>query len=207
MRIVKLMTVVWTLFSILVAYGLGSIPFGLLLNLYAGEGDIRTQGSKNIGATNVLRTGRKDLAILTLLLDSVKGILPLLIFSTSPLLLISAAVVGHVFPVWLGFKGGKGVATALGCLLYAYPIVGLGILVMWGGIFWQSRISSVASLLSFGTAPLWACFYHSWTLALFLLGIWLFLAWTHRQNIKRLWNGTEAVMKRKNKNNTPGENS
>lgn len=187
------MEIWWICFAVFVAYGLGSIPFGLILNRYAGGGDIRTVGSKNIGATNVLRTGRKGIAALTLVLDVAKGALPLLLFSAHPQLLISAAVLGHVFPVWLRFKGGKGVATAMGGLLCAYPIVGLGTLTMWGAILWQSRISSVAALLSFGTAPLWACFYHSWTLALFLLGLWLFLVWTHRQNVLRLWQGIEGI--------------
>ena len=178
-------------------YLLGSIPFGLLLTRAAGLGDIRKVGSGNIGATNVLRTGRKGLAAATLLLDGGKGAGAVLIGGAiaGPLGVFAgglAGVVGHLYPVWLRFRGGKGVATGFGVLIAADPIVGLAAGVVWIVVAAVGRISSAAALASFVAAPLlaWALNAGPTVLALALCVaalIWL----RHRANIERLIAGTE----------------
>jgi glycerol-3-phosphate acyltransferase PlsY len=191
-----------------VGYLLGSIPFGFLLTKLAGLGDIRKVGSGNIGATNVLRTGRKGLALATLLLDGAKGALALLIvarFYTEDMALAAGigAMVGHVFPVWLGFKGGKGVATALGLLLAAaWPIGALACLT-WLSVAALFRYSSLAALSAIALAPLyaWAADRLLWPLwgsavvyaqvAKFALAIAALVWVRHAGNIRRLLNGTE----------------
>lgn len=176
--------------TLLVTYLIASIPFGLILARLAGAGDVRAIGSGNIGATNVLRTGRKGIALATLLLDGAKGAVPFFLFPhISPLLLIPVAISGHVFPVWLKFKGGKGVATALGAILVAYPYVGIGIIASWLMIAWLSRTSAVAALIGFAIGPLFGWWFYSFAVALLLFGIWGFLLWTHRDNIRSLLNG------------------
>ncbi|MEI6559431.1 MAG: glycerol-3-phosphate 1-O-acyltransferase PlsY [Rhodospirillaceae bacterium] len=177
-------------------YLLGSIPFGLLLTWLAGLGDIRSIGSGNIGATNVLRTGNKALAAATLLLDGGKGaaavLLAGLLLGEAPALAAAAgAMLGHSFPVWLGFKGGKGVATALGILLAAAWPVGLSVALVWLLTAYVFRISSLAALVAAGLAPLLA-----WALAggplavaaLFIAGL-IFIR--HEANIRRLLRGEE----------------
>src|ERR1700760_2824127 len=146
----------WTLAYLLpaiVGFLLGSIPFGLLLTRAAGLGDIRKVGSGNIGATNVLRTGNKKLAAATLLLDALKGLVPVLVFNVmwGPIPAAAAAagaVLGHMFPPWLGFKGGKGMATAIGVLLGLSFPVGLITCALWLLVAALSRFSSLATLLS-----------------------------------------------------------
>src|SRR3954454_3531157 len=144
----------------LLGYLLGSIPFGLLLTKMAGAGDIRGIGSGNIGATNVLRTGRKGLAAATLLLDALKGVAAILIgrallWDQDTVLLAGlAAVLGHLFPVWLGFKGGKGVATGLGVLISAAWPIGLAACAVWLLVAAVARLSSLASLAAFASAPI-----------------------------------------------------
>ena len=182
-------------FAIIMGYVAGSIPFGLLLSLAAGLGDIRQIGSGNIGATNVLRTGNKTVAALTLTADVAKGFLPAIIAShfwgeTAMLLAGFAAMAGHIFPVWLGFRGGKGVATVAGVLFaWGWPI-GLAALLTWVGVFYERRISSLAALCATITA-LSACWLWAphllWAVGILVLVV----IFTHRSNISRLIAGTE----------------
>jgi glycerol-3-phosphate acyltransferase PlsY len=187
----------WPYYAAAVAgYLLGSIPFGLLLTRAAGLGDIRRIGSGNIGATNVLRTGNKGLALLTLLLDAGKGAAAVLIARHywGPDMAIMAgggAMIGHLFPLWLGFKGGKGVATALGVLLaLAWPI-GLIACAVWLAAAFLFRYSSLAALLAVAAAPLAAWILwdrERWIMPLFLaVLVWL----RHHANIRRLLKGQE----------------
>ncbi len=177
-------------------YLLGAIPFGLILTRFAGLGDVRAIGSGNIGATNVLRTGRKGLAAATLLGDALKGTMAVLIaarFGEGPALAAGlGAFLGHLFPVWLGFKGGKGVATFIGILLALSP---LGLLVfagIWLGLAFTLKYSSLAALVASGATPivLWASG-HLAVAVLFLLLAGL-LWWKHAPNIRRLLDGTEG---------------
>jgi len=180
-------------------YLLGSIPFGLVLTRAAGLGDIRKIGSGSIGATNVLRTGRKDLAFATMVLDGGKGAIAVLIvkaifgMETVDLALVAgiAAVFGHNFPVWLKFKGGKGVATTLGLMLAAFPIVAIMAMLTWLAVAAIFRISSLSGLITFAVAPLYALMLgrtHE-AIAFTILGV---LGWLrHTANIKRLIKGQE----------------
>ena len=178
-------------------YVLGSIPFGLVLTRAAGLGDIRQIGSGNIGATNVLRTGRKDLALATLLLDSFKAGIATLIFghlfgANVGLVAGAAAFFGHCYPVWLGFKGGKGVATYAGLLVFAsWQGLAIGAPV-WLGVFAITRISSLAALSAATLVPVGAYFLGA---PLFAVAVLAFLTvlvyWTHRANIGRLLKGEE----------------
>ena len=177
------------------SYLLGSIPFGFLLTRLAGYGDIRAIGSGNIGATNVLRTGDKKLAALTLLLDGGKGSVAVLIVQSlfpdvAPMAGL-AALVGHIFPVWLDFKGGKGVATAVGILTaLAWP-VGLSVMGIWLLIAYASRFSSLASLLAIGLSPALVIFFgHSDWLWL-SVSMLMLIVWKHAANIQRLIEGKE----------------
>ena len=177
-------------------YGLGSIPFGLALTRLAGLGDIRQIGSGNIGATNVLRTGRKDLAAATLILDSGKAGLACLIFTffvSTPAGLIAggAAFLGHCFPVWLGFKGGKGVATFLGTLLAAAWPVGVLACLTWLGMAAMLRISSLSALVAAGMAPVFALAAGRSDVAPLAFFLAALIFWLHRANIARLMRGEE----------------
>ena len=185
----------------LVAYLLGSIPFGLLLTKYSGAGDIREIGSGNIGATNVLRTGRKGLAIATLLLDVAKGCVAVLIGqSFGPDLAIIAAwgaVLGHLFPVWLRFKGGKGGATALGVGIGLVPILALYAGLTWLAVAILLRYSSLATLLAIAAAPIyaWLLGYHQIAEAFVPIALLIWLK--HHANIRRLLAGEESKIKLK----------
>jgi glycerol-3-phosphate acyltransferase PlsY len=191
---------IWPLCAAAVlAYLAGSIPFGLMLTRLAGYGDIRAIGSGNIGATNVLRTGSKTLALLTLLLDLGKGAVAVLIAGIfGPEMAIVAAafvLLGHLFPVWLRFKGGKGVATAGGVLLaIAWP-VGLLALATWLVVATATRYSSLAALVACVLAPLYAF----WLADLPRTGLVAFIAvlviLRHRQNIARLLRGEESKIR------------
>ncbi|KAA5804824.1 glycerol-3-phosphate 1-O-acyltransferase PlsY [Alkalicaulis satelles] len=177
-------------------YLFGSIPFGLLLTRLAGLGDIRSIGSGNIGATNVLRTGRKDLALATLVLDSGKAGLACLAFTflhstEAGLIAGGAAFFGHCFPVWLKFKGGKGVATFLGVLLAAAWPVGVLTCLTWLGMALLMRISSLSALVAAAAAPALALAFGRHDVALLALLLTLPLYWRHRENITRLLSGTE----------------
>jgi glycerol-3-phosphate acyltransferase PlsY len=183
------------LFLVLLGYACGSIPFGLLLTRAAGLGDIRGIGSGNIGATNVLRTGNRPLAAATLLLDGAKGAIPVLVaaqFGQTVMLCTGlAALLGHLFPVWLGFKGGKGVATGLGVLLGAFLPVGLIACAAWLSMARLSRYSSLSALTAFAVAPLAALAFGRWHLAVLAVVIAALIFWKHCANISRLRSGTE----------------
>ncbi len=185
------------LVAIVGGYLLGSLPWGLVLTRLAGLGDVRTIGSGNIGATNVLRTGRKGLAALTLLLDGGKGALAVvladvLVGPDARAFAGLAALVGHVFPVWLGFKGGKGVATLLGVLIALDPRVGLGAIGVWLIVAVLFRTSSLAALLATSAAPLVACGLGGSLAASGPALVGGLLVWArHGGNLRRLWQGTE----------------
>ena len=178
-------------------YLLGSIPFGLVITRLAGLGDIREIGSGNIGATNVLRTGRKDLAFATLLGDSLKAGMAVLLFTVLfnrniGLIAGAAAFLGHCYPVWLGFKGGKGIATYAGLLGFAsWPGFLIGAPV-WLGLFALTRISSLSALIAAICVPIGANFMGETQFAVSVLGsLSILVFWTHRANIGRLLKGTE----------------
>lgn len=185
-------------------YAFGSVPFGLVLTRMAGLGDIRKIGSGNIGATNVLRTGNKPLAAATLLLDGGKGAIAVLLAGlASPHIALFAgigALLGHVYPVWLGFKGGKGVATTLGTLIAFNPIVGLGCCATWLLVAFLFRISSLSALVALALGPVYAGLLTgaptspSVLLAVFAAA----LVWVrHKDNIGRILNGTEPKIGKK----------
>ncbi len=183
-------------------YASGSIPFGLLLTRQAGLGDIRGVGSGNIGATNVLRTGRKGLAALTLLLDALKGTVPVLVAHQvfgleAGLAAAIGAFLGHCFPVWLGFRGGKGVATFIGCLLALDWRALLAFAAVWLAVAAASRWSSLAGLTASLTAALvpWWFGEHATTLALLAIAAVLFAK--HHANIARLVAGQEPRIGRR----------
>jgi glycerol-3-phosphate acyltransferase PlsY len=185
-----------------IAYALGSIPFGLILTRMAGLGDIRQVGSGNIGATNVLRTGKRGLAAGTLLLDAAKGALAVqltgLLFGPVWMPLAAmAAVVGHCFPVWLRFRGGKGVATGLGVLIALDWRIGLAACAVWALVFAATRISSASALTAFAVSPLLAYLLlpPNWFIAPLFIAALVF--WRHSANIRRLLAGTEPKVGRK----------
>ena len=183
-------------------YLLGSIPFGLVIVRAAGLGDIRAIGSGNIGATNVLRTGRKDLALATLLLDAGKAAIALMVARWLSggsaneieigLTAGGAAFIGHCYPVWLGFKGGKGIATYFGLLLFGMPPLGVVVGVVWLAMALMFRYSSLASLTAAAVAPLLAMIGgYSGSETAFLVVLAILIVWTHRANIARLRAGVE----------------
>jgi acyl phosphate:glycerol-3-phosphate acyltransferase len=177
-------------------YLLGSIPFGLILTRAAGLGDIRGIGSGNVGATNVLRTGNKGLAAATLLLDGLKGAVAVLIAGwvggdEAVLCAGIGAVVGHAFPVWLGFKGGKAVATSYGVLLAAAWPVGLCAGAIWLIMAAFARISSLAALVSLALTPIIAAVLADATVVNLALAIAVLVFARHHENIRRLLAGTE----------------
>ncbi|TRB03145.1 glycerol-3-phosphate 1-O-acyltransferase PlsY [Rhizobium rhizogenes] len=181
----------------LIGYLLGSIPFGLILTRMAGLGDVRKIGSGNIGATNVLRTGNKKLAAATLLLDALKGTAAVLVANAlwgyeASLVAGFFAFLGHLFPVWLGFKGGKGVAVYIGVLLGAAPLMMLAFALIWLATAFITRYSSLSALLAMLIIPvaLWVLGPEKTAMLVTLLSVisW----WKHRENIARLLAGTES---------------
>lgn len=186
--------------ALLIGYALGSIPFGLLLTRFAGKGDIRGIGSGNIGATNVLRTGSKGLAALTLILDCLKATAAILVarlfLDDSEQFAAAGAMFGHLYPIWLKFKGGKGVATLLGVLIVLLPIGAAVYALVWVGLLLILRISSVAGMLAAASAPLSAAVLGRDELFPLLLGFALLVVWKHRANIQRLLAGTEPRITR-----------
>jgi glycerol-3-phosphate acyltransferase PlsY len=187
--------------ALVFGYLLGSIPFGLIFTRMAGLGDVRKIGSGNIGATNVLRTGRKGLAVATLLADALKGTAAVLVaaqwgpqFATMAAL---GAFLGHLFPVWLGFKGGKGVATFIGVLIGLKPLAAVIFCLIWLGVAFASKYSSLSALVASAASPI----------VLWLLGepgmagisviLVALLWWKHSQNISRLLAGTEGKIGQK----------
>jgi glycerol-3-phosphate acyltransferase PlsY len=183
------------LLSLLGGYLLGSIPFGVLLTRMAGAGDLRQIGSGNIGATNVLRTGRKGLAALTLLLDGLKGTAAVLLAAAfSPgheLLAAAGAMLGHLYPVWLRFRGGKGVATLMGVMAGLHWPSSLIYAAVWLGTLGLTRLSSLAGILAALTAPVAAALLGRFDLVLLYLAFGLLVFWKHRDNVERLLAGTE----------------
>ncbi|HYW15781.1 MAG TPA: glycerol-3-phosphate 1-O-acyltransferase PlsY [Allosphingosinicella sp.] len=190
------------LLALLLGYALGSVPFGILLTRLAGAGDLRTIGSGNIGATNVLRTGRKGLAAATLLLDAAKGTASLLLaswlFPGTIQLAAIGAMLGHLWPVWLKFAGGKGVATYFGIVLGFALADGLAAWVpaayaaSWIGALLLTRYSSLGGLVAALAAPLAAGLAGRFDLGLLFAGFTLLVFWKHRENIGRLFAGTES---------------
>ena len=187
----------------LLGYGLGSIPFGLVLARAMNLGDLRQIGSGNIGATNVLRTGNKLAAALTLLLDAGKGAAALLLaraitgHEDAAQLAGLAAMIGHCHPVWLRFKGGKGVATFIGLMLALYWPVGLGVCAAWlaGAALW--RMSSMGALVAAASSTFFVVFLDYAQAMILGIVLTLFVFWRHRENIRRVRNGTEPKIGQK----------
>lgn len=180
-------------------YLAGSVPFGLLLTRAAGLGDIRKIGSGNIGATNVLRTGNRKVAAATLVLDALKAVVPILIAryfwgEDAARVAAAGAFLGHCFPAWLGFKGGKGVAVMIGSLLALNWMVGLIFCAVWLLIAFTRKMSSLAALTAAATAPIFAYVLGSERLAVVVLVLALLLFFQHRENIARLLKGTEPTI-------------
>ena len=189
------------IFALLVGYLLGSIPFGLLLTRLGGKGDIREIGSGNIGATNVLRTGSKRLAAATVLLDGAKGaaavMLAQLFWPQAVAFAAAGALIGHLYPAWLRFKGGKGVATMLGILIPLYWPAALVYAALWLGLLLIFRISSVAGMTAAASAPVSAAVLGEQVLFPMLLGFALLVIWKHRENVRRLAKREEPRVGRK----------
>jgi glycerol-3-phosphate acyltransferase PlsY len=177
-------------------YLLGSIPFGLILTKLAGTQDLRSIGSGSIGATNVLRTGSKGLAVGTLLGDALKGTVAVVLMGTyagpnAAMLAALGAFLGHLFPVWLKFKGGKGVATYIGVLIGLFWPAAIVFCVMWLAVAFATRYSSLAALVSAFVTPLFLWWFGHPALASLLVLMTLLMFWAHRENIKRLQAGAE----------------
>ena len=188
---------------IIIFYLLGSLPFALILTKIFGYGDIRNIGSGNVGATNVLRTGNKFLAFGVLCLDVLKGLLPFLILNSffenigllHSILLCHFAILGHIFPVWLKFKGGKGVATYIGFLFGINLFLGLSFITVWMVIALIARYSSLSSVIASLIAPIYFFINNNNHICIFLLYLFLIIILKHRENIKRLINRTENKIK------------
>ncbi len=190
-----------SLIALVCGYLAGSVPSGVIVTRLAGASDPREIGSGNIGATNVLRTGRKDLAAITLVADALKGTIPVLIAAsldngTAPVHLAVAAAcgafLGHLFPVFLGFRGGKGVATFLGCLVgLAWPVA-LAFALVWLAVAYLTRYSSAAALVASALTPVVLALLHRPEAAILFAGLAIVLWWKHSANIGRLSAGTES---------------
>jgi glycerol-3-phosphate acyltransferase PlsY len=191
------------------SYLLGSIPFGLVLTRMAGLGDIRAIGSGNIGATNVLRTGNKTLAALTLLFDGLKGFAAVFaVQSFAPsleMLAALSALLGHLFPVWLKFKGGKGVATAIGVAFALCWPAAVTVCAMWAAVAKRFKISSLSALVAIGFLPLDVLVFGRADLALGMIAIAGLVFYKHKDNIRRLLNRTEPKIGEKH--NAPTTNA
>jgi len=192
----------YALAALATGYLLGSIPFGLILTRFAGVGDLRAVGSGNIGATNVLRTGRKDLAVATLILDALKGTLAYLVAwatfhdETAALAGAAGAFLGHLYPVWLRFRGGKGVATFLGGLIAACPPAAIVFILVWLAVAAATRYSSLAALAASVAAPLAALAAGAVPVATLYALLTALLWLKHSDNIARLLAGTEPKIGR-----------
>ena len=182
-----------------ISYLIGSIPFGLILTKIFLKKDIREIGSGNIGATNVLRTGNKTIGYLTLILDVSKAVIPVLYikFKFPELIYISSlsVFIGHVFPVWLKFNGGKGVATYVGILFSINYILGIVFVFSWLVIFFISKYSSLASILSSLTIPIFIFLNSNYENEYFFIIMFVLILYTHRENVKRLINKEESKTK------------
>ena len=192
------------IFLIIIFYIIGSLPFALILTKIFGFGDIRNIGSGNIGATNVLRTGNKFLAFIVLCLDIIKGFIPFLICQIyfndmnmlNQIVVCHFAVIGHIFPIWLKFKGGKGVATYIGLLFGLNAYFTLSFLIVWLIIAATTRYSSLASLIAILVAPVYFIFINfNFYIGVFFIYLALVIIIKHAENIKRLLNKTETKIK------------
>jgi len=188
--------------AFIIGYLLGSIPFGLVLTRLAGTQDLRSIGSGNIGATNVLRTGSKGLAAATLLGDMLKGTVAVVICGhlwgpNAAMLAGFGAFLGHLFPVWLKFRGGKGVATYIGVLLGLFWPAAAIFGAIWLATAFTSRYSSLSALVASFVTPIFLWWFGHPTLASLFAVLTLLLFWTHRENIKRLQAGTEGKIGQK----------
>ena len=192
------------LLLIILFYLVGSLPFALILTKLSGFGDIRNIGSGNVGATNVLRTGNKLLAIIVLSLDILKGLIPYLIihiyFNELSLLnkifLCHFAVIGHIYPIWLKFKGGKGVATYIGFLFGLNPYIAISFLLIWLVVAYISKYSSLGSLVGIFVAPAYFIFINfNFNISIFFIYLSFVIVIKHKENIKRLINKTESKIK------------
>ncbi len=197
---VTLIPLVW----IVAAYLIGSISFGILFSKLFGLPDPRTVGSGNIGATNIARSGKKLPAILTLLGDALKGWLPVWLALQSNMLMWVVAAVGlavffgHLYPIYHKFKGGKGVATALGVMLAVSPMLGLACLLTWAFVFAISRLSSLSAIVAAALSPVFAWLllpYKNYVLMVLVMAV--MLVWRHKSNIQKLVNGTESGFKKR----------
>ena len=179
-----------------IGYLFGSIPFGVILTRFAGLGDVRGIGSGNIGATNVLRTGRKGLAAATLIGDALKGTAAVVLIGhlwgpNAAILAALGALLGHTFPVWLGFKGGKGVATFIGCLIGLKPVAALAFCLIWLATAALTRYSSASGLIASALTPVVLWWLGERQMAELFVVLIILLWWKHRENIRRLLAGTE----------------
>ncbi len=186
-------------FIVIISYLLGSIPFGYLLTKIFLKKDIRKIGSGNIGATNALRTGNKTLGYFTLMLDISKAVVPILIVKNyfHEYIYISSLCVflGHIFPVWLKFKGGKGVATYVGILFCINYLIGLTFIAIWFVVYLIFKFSSLSSLVSSLFVPIFYFYYYENQNYYFYIIMFILIFFTHRENIKRLINKTESKTK------------
>ena len=189
---------------IIIIYLIGSLPFALILTKLSGFGDIRNIGSGNVGATNVLRTGNKYLAFVVLSLDIIKGFIPLIILQVyfedlsllNQIILGHFAIIGHIFPIWLKFKGGKGVATYIGFLFSINPYIGLLFLILWMAVALSTKYSSLGSLTAILVAPIYFIFINfNLYIGIFFIYLSLIIYLKHSENIKRLLNKTESKIK------------
>ena len=183
--------------AFLLGYLLGSIPFGLVLTKFAGTADLRSIGSGNIGATNVLRTGRKGLAAATLLCDMLKGTIAVIIAGyyggpDAAMLAALGAFLGHLFPVWLKFKGGKGVAVYIGVLIGLFWPAAVIFCVLWVSTAFTTRYSSLSALVASFVTPIFLWWFGHAALASLFAVMTMLLFYMHRENIKRLQAGTEG---------------
>jgi acyl phosphate:glycerol-3-phosphate acyltransferase len=187
--------------ALVFSYLLGSIPFGVIFTRMAGLGDIRQVGSGNIGATNVLRTGRKGLAAATLIGDALKGTAAVMLARLwGPDLATVAALgafLGHLFPIWLGFKGGKGVATFIGVLIGLKPLAALAFVAIWLGLAFTTRYSSLSALIASAATPIVLWLLDEPRMAGVTVILVALLWWKHSENIKRLLAGTEGKIGQK----------
>jgi len=192
------------LLLIILFYLIGSLPFALILTKLSGFGDIRKIGSGNVGATNVLRTGNKLLAIVVLSLDILKGLIPYLIINIyfnelsllNKIFLCHFAVIGHIYPIWLKFKGGKGVATYIGFLFGLNPYIALSFLLVWLAVAYISKYSSLGSLVGIFVAPTYFIFINfNFNISIFFIYLTFVIVIKHKENIKRLINKTESKIK------------
>ena len=198
------MTLITNLSLIIIFYVIGSFPFALIITKLSGFGDIRNIGSGNVGATNVLRTGNRFLAFTVLCLDIFKGFLPFLILQLyfedisllSKILLCHFTILGHIYPVWLNFKGGKGVATYIGFLFGLNPYIALSFLLVWLVIALISKYSSLGSLIGILVAPAYFIFINfNFYILIFVIYLTFIIYFKHTENVKRLINKTESKIK------------